>query len=60
MEERGEERLPSGIQPFEDMFEAYLLVTQRFSLCGGAMRDDTKNGFVADFRKFYPMNSGPG
>ena len=38
------------------MFEAYLLVTQRFSLCGGALRDDTKNGFVADFRKFYPMN----
>lgn len=42
------------------MFEAYLLVTQRSSLCGGAVRDDTKNGFVADFRKFYPMNSGPG
>ena len=60
VEERGKRGTRLASSRSRTMFEAYLLVTQRSSLCGGALRDDTKNGFVANFRKFYPMNSGPG
>ena len=57
VEERGKRGTRRASSRSRTGFEAYLLVTQRSSLCGGALRDDTKNDSVADFRKFYPMNS---